>query len=96
MALLDEGIIKSTVQETCNSLLEEYEDQLKRIKIALFKEVINAKIKMERLHKESISATDEKKQFAVAQFAALYGFILNHNLYEEYSCWLSMDDNGDK
>ena len=93
MALLDEGSIKkSTIQETCDSFLEEYEDQLKKIKIALFKETLKANIKMKKLHNEVDDATEEQKQFAVAQFAALYGFILNNNLYEEYNRWLSTND----
>ena len=93
MALLDEGSIKkSTIQETCDSFLEEYEDQLKKIKIALFKETLKANIKMKKLHNEVDDATEEQKQFAVAQFAALYVFILNNNLYEEYNRWLSTND----
>lgn len=92
MALLDEESVKSTVRETCDSFLEEYEDQLIKIKNALFEETLKANIKMKKLHNEVDNATDEQKQFAVAQFAALYGFILNNNLYEEYNIWLSMSN----
>ena len=92
MALLDEENVKDIVQETCDSFLEEYEDKLINIKIALFKETLKANKKMKKLHNESEEATDEQKQFAVAQFAALYGFILNNNLYDEYNHWLCTSD----
>lgn len=42
MPLFDEESIKNTVRETCDSFLEEYEDKLINIKIALFKETLKA------------------------------------------------------
>ena len=62
-----------------------------KLKEALFQATMESHTNMKQLHKESKYATEEEKQFAVGRFSALYGFILENQLYEEYDEWLKTD-----
>lgn len=61
---------------------------MEKLKQKLFQATQNAQDRMTRLHKECENVAETEKQFAVGQFSALYGFILENQLHEEYSDWV--------
>lgn len=62
-----------------------------KLKEALFQATMESHAHMKQLHKENKYATEEEKQFAVGRFSALYGFILENQLYEDYNNWLKAE-----